>query len=162
MIPLSGRIPCSLWFQCEVPHFACPRTCVGELLLQLWVMPSHNICLVLMMIKKLWHGSKYPPARPFMWWLLSYCLDESMGLRREILQCPYLTILCKNIMRARHTISSAFNFFLLQSNVALSCSVFDEMWISLLPVSSSWYFNYLNSIFRYSLPPFSGITRIIS
>lgn len=72
-----------------------------------------------------------------MWWLPSYCLDESMGLRREILQCPYLTMLCKTIMRARDTVSSAFNFFLLQSNVASSCPVLDEMWISLLPVSSS-------------------------
>lgn len=62
-----------------------------------------------------------------MWWLLSYCLDESMGLRRQILQFPYLTMLCKNIRTARDTVSSAFNFFLLEISAALSCSILDEM-----------------------------------
>ena len=62
---------------------------------------SDEVRSILMMIG-VSHGGKYPPGRP-LWGLLSHCLDEIMGLRREILSFPPLhctrTLLQQEIKR---------------------------------------------------------------
>lgn len=67
-----------------------------------------------------------------------------------------------NIRHHYRAIVSAFNFFLVQCNVALSSSILNKMSVGWLPVSLSWYLIYLNPIFRCSSAPFSRITRTTS
>lgn len=73
------------------------------------------------------------------------------GLRKEILLFPYVITSCKNIIRATNAVASAFIFFPLQCNVALSCSIFNDMWMSLPAVPYYDFFELYFQIFLYFL-----------